>query len=230
MLKNKKLYYPLGFLLLIITGCNLNMDSISSNQLNRIKSTLDIVTTETDLTGHFPTNINKNIIFYIVAPPSCPPQFDCSRQYGDVVLIANKYDYPQVLKEFLNDSILFETKYSEGKFIIDLPELKKNIFPNEKCNKFDSNSFPIPYFENYDFGMGTQEEKKVIDDKVYFNYLHNIPSDLYVYIIDAEYGNFWKHDCNETRPESLKIWKHGFSKGFALSDQENIIVIWTLIW
>ena len=40
----------------------------------------------------------------------------------------------------------------------------------------------------------------------------------------------FKNKCDEKRPKFLKEWRHGYSKGIAVSDKENLIVFWTMIW
>ncbi len=84
---------------------------------------------------------------------------------------------------------------------------------------------------NYIFADSVCNRMEVTVDKdQYVVDTYYVPSDLQVHVVDARAGNFWKNDCNEYRPESLKEWKHGYSKGFATSKKENIIVYWTMIW
>ena len=104
------------------------------------------------------------------------------------------------------------------------------MFPVAKCNIYCKGNLPIPYFENYDFGLGVKEEEKEVNGKIYFNYIHTVPEDLKVYVIKAEAGNFWKFDCKENRPETLGKWKHGYSKGVAVSDKYDKVVFWTIVW
>ena len=113
---------------------------------------------------------------------------------------------------------------------MDLVELKRNIFREDKCNKWHADKFPIPYFESFDFKLGEIETSKVVNGELHFNYQHIIPSDLEVYVVKSEAGNFWKENCNEVRPESLREWKHGYSKGFAISEKENILMYWAIVW
>ena len=78
--------------------------------------------------------------------------------------------------------------------------------------------------------MGFIEKNVEVDEVPYFDYTYTIPSDLQVYVIEAEAGDFWKVNCNEQRQESLKEWKHGYSRGFATSEEGNILVFWAMIW
>ena len=101
----------------------------------------------------------------------------------------------------------------------------------EKCNRFYPNKFPIPYFEKMDFKLGTKESKKtIVGGQAYIDKTYIIPKDLKVYVISAEPGNFWKVDCKENRPETLKDWKNGYSRGIAISEKEHLVVFWVMIW
>jgi len=51
-----------------------------------------------------------------------------------------------------------------------------------------------------------------------------------VFVLGAEAGDFWKESCNENRPESLLEWKHGYSKGIAISEEKDILIYWTIVW
>ncbi len=180
---------------------------------------------------HFPRKIKNNKVSYFSYPASCPPTFECSSQFGERCFILDKSDYKLEMKELLIDSSqIYKYDNYEVNIIIKMTELRGERFPVEKCNKWYEGKLPIPYFENYNFGLGDVQETVEIDGQVYCESIYTIPSDLQVYVIDAQPGDFWKVSCNEIRPESLREWKHGYSRGIALSDSENIIVYWAMIW
>ena len=227
----KYLSILLIFLFGLICSCNNNYYLTQTRGLlNRQKESFGKESTKENLLSHFPKRIKNDSAFLRLSEPSCPPTYKCSAQFGDVILFVNKSDYQKELSEILSGEITYETNYLDSNIIVNLLELRRNIFPIEKCNKWYANKLPIPYFENYDFGLGTMESKKEEEGKLHFNYTHTIPIDLQVYVIKAEAGDFWKESCNEKRPESLKEWRHGYSKGFAISEKENMIIYWTMIW
>ncbi len=201
-----------------------------NNVLNEQRKVFGIETNTNNLLDHFPERIKKGSFYLHAYPPSCPPTYECSAQFGTISLIVNKQSYHKELSMIFERKIVYKTSYSDSNIIINLLELRKINSPVEKCNKWYSNKLPVPYFENYNFGLGKKEISKTVDGELYFNSTYIIPSDLLVYVINAEAGDFWKESCNEKRPESLKEWKHGYSKGFALSEEKNIIVYWTMIW
>jgi hypothetical protein len=188
-------------------------------------------TTIKGLLDHFPRKIKNDSVGLWAFPPS-PHAFICEKQHGDILIRVQKSDYAIELNELLSKKIDYHTVYSDSSIIINLSELRRSIFPVEKCNKWYDNKPPIPYFESYDFRLGVEEEKKIIEGEEipYFNYLYTIPNDLQVYVIEAKAGDFWKVSCNEARPESLKEWKHGYSRGIATSDSLDILVFWAMVW
>jgi hypothetical protein len=162
------------------------------------------------------------------APPSCPPSYKCRAQYGELYLITIRDSVTEV---GLRNNFLFKTYYQvDSNIIINQTELRRDMFPVEKCNKSFDKKYPIPYFESYDFNLGEKTFEKVIDGEKYVYDVYTIPGDLEVFVIEAKAGDFWKENCNENRPESLQVWKHGYSKGIAISEKKDLMVYWTMVW
>ena len=231
MLKNKKVIVSMSLLLMFIGGCNMNPYVQNINKVfEKARKTFGTDIKKSNLLDIFPDRIKNSNIFLEVNPPSCPPTGQCIAQFGDIFLAVTKSDYEKYLSRLFKKKIEYETDYSVDNIIINLNEFKRDIFPIEKCNKWHANKLPIPFFEMYDFGLGKNETKKIVNGKIYYNYTYKIPPDLRVYVVKAEAGNFWKEDCNEVRPKHLKEWKHGYSKGFAVSDKKNIIIFWAMVW
>ena len=231
MVRDRILFIISVVLMFFLSGCNskqknpglLKMNSILKEQ----KVNFGIDYKKANLLNHFPDNIKNNGLLLRAFPPCCPPSFKYNAQFGHVYLIC-KVD---TISKCIHDNFLDEINYfDDGNIIINLTELRKSVFPVKKCNLWYANKYPIPYFESFDFGLGEKEEQKVVDGETQYNYIYNIPNDLQVRIIGAESGNFWKENCNEKRPATLKEWQNGYSKGIAISEKENIIMYWTMIW
>ena len=228
---NNNMSLVISFLILILNCCNTNNYSDNPNQtLKHEKETFGKETNIKNLLDHFPEKINKRNVYFELNPPSCPPTYKCRAQYGDVFLCVKISDYKEDINKLIKNKIIYKTAYLDSNIIINLDEFKHNIFPNEKCNKWHPKKIPIPYFEKYDFGLGKKEIKKTINDELYFNYTYIIPLDLNVFVIMAEPGEIWKINCKEKRPETLNEWKHGYSRGYAISEKEKIIVYWVVVW
>ncbi|WP_282016089.1 hypothetical protein [Marinifilum flexuosum] len=182
-----------------------------------------------NLLSHFPNEIKDTTNLRLhSSPPSCPPSFECRKQFGEVYLITTR---DTITEKWIKENYLYKTEYqSEDNIIINLPELKFDRFPIEKCNKEFNNKYPIPYFESYDFNLGEKEFEKIIDGEKYWDYVYTIPNDLEVYVIQGESGNYWKKKCNENRPETLKKWKNGYSKGIAVSKEKEMMIYWIMVW
>jgi len=221
------------FLIILFSGCNIK-NGYFLTQANKVlkeqKSKFGLDFYKNDLLNHFPKKIKNNNVSFWSSPPTCPPTYKCYKQYGDVFYIVNKADYQKELNILFEREIAFKSTYNDSNIIINLSNLKNNNFPVEKSNKYCANKLPIPYFESYNFGLGEKIKSKQIKDEVFESYTYTIPSDLQIYVLQAEAGNFWKVNCNENRPEALKEWQHGYSKGFAISNEEDIVIYWSMIW
>ncbi|WP_372934895.1 hypothetical protein, partial [Mariniphaga sediminis] len=228
MAPNKILVFSSIALVVFFSGCFGKKENYFLSKMNSTlkeqKKCFDIDFKKTNLLSHFPDNIMNNGISLHVSPPSCPPSFKCSAQFGNIYLICKT----DTTNNLIHNNILFDAEYlTDSNIVVNLSELRRSIFPVAKCNKWFANKYPIPYFESFNFGLGKREEKKIVDGETHYNYTYSIPSDLQVCVIAAEAGDFWKENCNEKRPESLKEWKHGYSRGIATSEKEKIIVYWT---
>lgn len=216
-----------------LTCCNYSRINqhlvIANSNLNELKKSFGADFLKSDLLSHFPNQIKDTTNFKMFASsPCCPPSYKHSAQFGKIYLICKKDSLTEI---GLKNNSLFKSHYSvDSNIIINQTELRRDMFPVEKCNKSFDNKFPIPYFESYDFNLGEKEFEKIINGEKYWDYVHTIPSDLEVYVIQAEAGNFWKENCNENRPEILKEWKYGYSKGVAFSEEKDIMVYWAMVW
>jgi len=186
---------------------------------------------EENLFDVFPRNLSSKKYGYFASPPSVTE--DCKRhiQWGIVTL--KSLDKSDEGQNYNSDHILYEADYYSAKnCIIYLGRSAQLIDTAKRYNVFEKGLLPVPCFEmNYIFSDSVCNRMEVnVDDDQYVVDTYYVPSDLQVHVVDARAGNFWKNDCNEYRPESLKEWKHGYSKGFATSEKENIIVYWTMIW
>lgn len=149
-----------------------------------------------------------------------PPQSD--NCYGYAILIV------QCEKEDLN--------LIEGKHYINTGNVKSDKFyvlrkESSYVPKEDI-LYPIADFSEVDWYMGevtnfiyNNELKKKFPIPVY-----NYPKDLKVYLIDAKKGDFWKSKCGSNRFDILGEWVHGYSKGYAISEEKRLLVYWVVAW
>ncbi len=51
-----------------------------------------------------------------------------------------------------------------------------------------------------------------------------------IYIIDAKQGMYVNSDLLSKENLMPENWKHGFTKGYAISKKERTIIYWTVVW
>lgn len=199
----------------------LNADYVFSD----VKKSIVEQVGENDMFVHFPENITSDCLGMRYTSPS-EGGSDC---IGDLYLT---YGFDESLVEQLTkDSILYYTEYRDSaNVIINMSEFRRNIFPIKKCNKWFCGNYPIPYFENFDFGLGEHRNEKIVDGVTYWDCIYTVPNDLRIFVISARSGKFWKKECDENRLEILKEWKNGYSSGIAITKENNKVIYWAMIW
>ena len=126
---------------------------------------------------------------------------------------------------------IYKTNYSNRNFIIDDSFSYYKYTDTLKLrNVALPGAYPIPYFEDFDFGLGSERFDLrslgilMVIDK------HYVPDDLEVFVLKAGHGYFWKLKFDQDRPETLGDWKNGYSCGIAISRKRNMIVYWMKAW
>jgi len=177
---------------------------------------------------HFPKSIsNKSFIYMLSTVPN-------NIYYPDSYYTGFSYLILDMGEDSLSlypKTYLYKTHYTNRNFILDdsfgcykytdTLKLRNVVLPG---------TYPIPYFEDFDFGLGSDRFDlrssgiPVIIDK------HNVPEDLEVFVLKAEHGYFWKKKFDLDRPETLREWKNGYSCGIAISKKRNMIVYWMKAW
>jgi hypothetical protein len=220
----------LSFILLV--GCEQKRNEERFKRyITESKSSLNRSYEITDLFEHFPDSFDFRNIGFLFYPPVSPPENECIKQFGDFIMMQSYSVEKEEIEALIKSKYIYKTNYFDKNIIIDLIELRKEIYPIKKCNKWVKDKYPIPYFEKYDFGLGGDKTKVFVKgESPIYVHTHIVPEDLQVYVIKSEAGDFWIESCDEKRPEPLKEWKHGYSTGIAISNQENIIVYWVIVW
>ncbi len=114
-----------------------------------------------------------------------------------------------------NDSLLVLNRFStiENYGYPDNSEIKIELIEQEHFDDF----MPIPNFSNF----STHQTN---------NTVCKLPEDFTIYVLDSKSGIFLEEKQltkGEYMPEN---WKHGYSKGAALSDKSNEMIYWVIIW
>ena len=84
-----------------------------------------------------------------------------------------------------------------------------------KHNITMANSLPIPLFEIDQYKSST---------------MSSLPKDFKLYILDAKPGKYIDDKYLQECDCLPKNWKHGYSKGVAMSDERNVVIYWINVW
>ncbi len=180
------------------------------------------------LFDHFPKSISNNSVIDMLARIPSSDNYSDDYHTGFFYLTLRMGESLQPLHP---KSYLYQTLYSSRNFIIDDAFSYYKYTDTLKLrNVFIPEAYPIPYFEDLDFGLGSEKFDlrgkgiELVVDK------YNVPNDLEVFVINAKNGYFWKTKADWERPGTLGIWKNGYSCGIAISRQCNLIIYWVKAW
>ncbi len=181
------------------------------------------------LLEHFPRSISNKSVLDIMF--TIPDTIFYENDYKTgFVYLALKMDEDSL--SVYPKSYIYKTQYNNDKnFILDESFSYYKYYDTLKLrNIYIPDAYPIPYLIDFDFGLGSerfdlrpQGMLMVIDN-------YKVPDDLEVYVIKAEHGYFWKKKFDLERPDTLGIWKNGYSCGTAISKKNKIIIYWMKVW
>ena len=180
------------------------------------------------LLEHFPTSIsNKSVIDIMFSIPDTTYSLDV--YYTGFVYLVLKMGEDSL--SLYPKSYIYKTQYNSRNFILDDTFKYYKYYDTLKLRNVDiAGAYPIPYFINFDFGLGSERfdlrplGMLMVIDKYY------VPDDLEVFVLKAEHGYFWKKKFDLERPNTLGIWKNGYSCGIAISRKSNMIIYWMKAW
>lgn len=241
-------------LLLLFNSCDLagNIDNTKKTTINyppreELINGLDSLFSIGNLLSHFPKafiegNPQSTEWWSIYA---LPPSYiiDVDTIYSE--LSANAYFVKKTTKEFI-DSLISHSSFidvvpfsSDSIIRIKISNIKSPEPYTRKYNKIspnvDTNRAPIPDFESAGFGLGT-----VTDDTLGYSPYNDtlllmgdreiLPDDLTIYVTESQNGDYWKIKNTEPRPCLPHKWKHGYSKGYAISQKQTMVCYWMMAW
>ena len=126
---------------------------------------------------------------------------------------------------------LRQMNYDESLFLITVPYMRhEESYLNPMK---DSLQIPIAHMRYSHFSLGETTDTFVIGDRRYVEVSEIIPDDLVIYVLEACPGNFWKNRekaALEERPMLIDPWRHGYSKGLAISRELSRVCWWAMAW
>jgi len=225
----KKTTILLALLTILFSSC---IDKILGHQyvatIDNARIMLEKSYAKDGLLEHFPTSIsNKSFIDIMFTIPDTTYSPDV--YYTGFVYLVLKMGEDSL--SLYPKSYIYKTQYNSRNFILDDSFKYYKYYDTLKLRNVDiAGAYPIPYFINFDFGLGSERfdlrplGMLMVIDKYY------VPDDLEVFVLKAEHGYFWKKKFDLERPNTLGIWKNGYSCGIAISRKSNMIIYWMKAW
>lgn len=249
----KKIFLLLAILnfVVLFNSCNTansRMAILGYASRVRLREGLDSLYTINNLLSHFPRSYNEGYLRskewcseYVMEPSY---MIDWDTIWSD--LSANAYFVEKKTKDFI-DSLVSSSSFSDivpyssdNIFHVYIFNIKDSYPYTRKYNRvssnIDTNRAPIPDFAFADFGLGEVVDDTMgywdNNDSVLMLGIRNVlPDDLIVYVLESRSGDFWKIKNTEPRPVVLpELWKHGYSKGYAISSSLNMVCYWMMAW
>ena len=183
------------------------------------------------LISHFPDKIPDSSLFSLLADN---PRGEELMKYcfglGEMILSVNysKEKYQEIKLKFAAQSDTVVNTTDSSLILVfsycDSLEIEGRIFDSHespesrslaKHNQSLSQGLPVPHFETEEYGGKT---------------LCGLAPDFNLYLIKTKLGKYledkYLQDCGCMPTQ----WKHGYSKGVALSDMRNVVIYWAIVW
>jgi len=204
-----------------LTGCqNQKMNNVFTEFKNDFYKIYSIK----NIFEHFPEKIQNNKVLGGHWRPPCVE--NC---YGDIYQTMMLDD--NILQTIKKEKFLIVDTLGSYKFFkIDLDLIRDSIMDTNQNNT--TNLIPIADLYKPDYNLGKIPNSIFFTDnhKLDTNYKYIPPKDLMLYVIESKAGDFWKIKCPQHRLDAHNQWAHGFSRGYAISEKEKIIVYWLAVW
>ena len=221
MIQNNKIPFSLILLMFSFLSCH---NQKINNEFENIKNEFTKFYSIKTIFRHFPEKIETNkVVFGHWRPPSAE---SC---YGDMYQEMKLDDND--LKNIKDEKfIIVDSLFSDKFFKIDLDKIRDSILDTNYKNTY--HLIPIADLNKPDYKLGKIENSVFFTDeyKLDTNYKYISPKDLILYVIEAKDGDYWKVKCPQKRLDFQNHWEHGFSRGYAISEKEKIIVYWLVVW
>lgn len=224
MKKNIKILYIIGIIFMTYS-CNYTPYDASAGRIRSCKKSILNIYEKKNIFEHFPESTDTPSLFRGVK--MLPTSND---------IFGYLYQYSTFEKDNKNieiirkDSFVYKTQYkSSDNIVFNSYGFRDN--DNLSFNHWYKDKYPMPSFEDMNFSLGMVfEEVLKSNGKIDKESQYVIPLDLEVIVLDAKPGYYWKIKSDNKRPDSLKEWQHGYSRGYAISEKYKKIVYWTIVW
>ena len=223
-----KCFLLIGVVFIMLSYCSCNNFNVKEHFRHEYLNNLKFY--NSTFISHFPKDYPDNSIFLTNIFPS---EFAYKKSSGFVnyyTYLVKKYSeieflrlkkqlvkYSETIYEADENKLLLIFSYSND---LEIHGKKYSDWESPKLQKLAKHnllatSLPVPLFES---------------DEYKGNTFSGLPEDFKIYVLDAKQGKYledkYLYDCS-CLPEK---WKHGYSKGVALSDKRKVIIYWVTVW
>ncbi len=199
----------------------------------RIQFKDDIDLFPVDITNHFPKSFDSNYFSYTTNVNEIANK----KAFGGFIPITFyltcKYTKSEftILKDSINDLCINTISALDTNILLIFSYFEEdNYFPFQAMeynpgieseslkthNKFNADKFPLPVFNIIDYKDTTT--------------ITRLRKDFVIYGIEAKPGKFQQSNYLSNSEYLPDKWRHGFSRGYAISNKEFVIVYWLVIW
>lgn len=182
------------------------------------------------VTEHFPDSWNdESLRTSNWTACYCPCSDDVHTFYG---VYSDKISFEEIDSIEQNLAYIYGTPYSNDSVLkLDIVYID-NINSYQKI-VFDTTSPPIWDFRTASFLLGEEKDSILVEGNYWRNDKEKLPKDLMIYVLDAKPGNYWRDRTKaekEQRPILPALWKHGYSRGLAISHSCQRVAWWAIAW
>ena len=217
-----KIYILFACYLVFISACSIS--NSKSNQFSNYSTEINLNYSIKGLLNHFPNEMDEASIKQMFIAMSV--EYQTSELY--VLQSISSEDAYAVMKNqnFIQKKVYYDT----SNFIMTLDWLWDSTNLHHSHTMQQLKNFPIPDFAPIEFKGKTITYDEKVDGKLIRLTKQEVPEDLIIYVIDSKPGNFWIKKSKCIRPAMLVNWIHGYSRGFAYSQLQSVLVYWLIIW
>lgn len=170
--------------------------------------------------AHFPKEIYRDT--HLELNESVSPEFDMIRftlfnktNEKEIKKIKNKYKKSIGIYSAAENCLLIVNRFanSENNGInIKLSDAEKDLIDKNCYNR----KYPIPNFWHNQFTTESTECR--------------LPKDFTIFVIDAKPGIYLSEEKLSDGKFMPNNWKHGYSYGICISEEQNVIIYWVVMW
>jgi len=192
----------------------LNKDSVSRILSNDYKSALEIF--PENLTDHFPANLDTSFIGLtdILSPEIGIVRLDLTSKFTDEQQFNNYFDRSIAIYSAEDTCLMVGHRKATRENYLPVNSIDST---NLKLLDLCSNElYPIPNFWQNDFTNDLTSCR--------------LDPDFQIMVIEAKPGIYADNQYLSDMVDFPSEWKHGFSRGVAISKQKQIIIYWIMLW